>query len=238
MFFSATILDVKLWAENLGIDLNQVHHIQTECDFPVENRPVHLEFAGNCGKKHFDPRENPTDPTKPKFIAKVKQILKRHEGQRGIIHSHSFELAKVIREEIGDERFLFQDDFSGDKQLMLSAHASREDSVIVAPAVHEGYDFKDDLARWQIIAKIPWPSLGDRLIKERMARDDRYYGWLTALKITQSAGRSTRSKTDWSYVYIVDSGFTSFFNRHGNMLPPWLKEALKKYPPKLPIRRE
>ena len=230
--FSATILNMPLWAKNLNIKPEDVEHIQTPCEFPVENRPVHLEFCGNMGRKHFTRDANPKDPTQPKFVAKVKQLLKRHEGQRGLIHCHSFALSKVLREEVRSKRFLFQADFGGDKQLMMSALASVENAVIVAPAMSEGFDFKDDLARFQIIAKIPWPSLGDKVIKERAARDDVYFGWLTCLKLIQSYGRIVRSKNDWGYSYIIDSGFKSFYGRHSKMLPGWFQEAVSRYAPK------
>jgi len=163
--------------------------------------------------------------------------MARHKGQRGLIHCHSFEFSKILKYEVADPRFLFQDDFKGDKSAMLAAHSKREDSVIVAPAMHEGFDFKDDLSRFQILAKVPWPSMTDKVIKERMNLDNRWYAWLTALKIVQSMGRSVRSKTDWAYTYIIDQGFDGFLGRNGQMIPRYIKDAFHKYAPKEEIRR-
>jgi len=232
LFMSATILDAQVWAANLGIKSSDLEHVQTPCDFPVENRPVFLEYAGNLGFKYFTPEQNPSNPTKPKFINKIKQIMARHHGQRGIIHCHSFELSKVLKYEVGDSRFLFQDDFKGDKDAMLAAHAKRADSVLVAPAMHEGFDLKDDLARFAVIAKVPWPSMMDKVIKERMNLDNRWYAWLCSLKICQSLGRGVRSKTDWCFSYIIDQGFDGFLARNGSMIPRYIKDAFQKYAPK------
>lgn len=229
---SATILDHRIWAENLGLNLDEVEYVQTPCDFPVENRPVFLEFCGNLGRKFFSAEMNPKNPTKPKFVAKVKQLMARHEGQRGVIHCHSFEISNVLKGEVASPRFLFQDQFNGDKKAMMAAHAARVDSVIVAPAMAEGFDFKNGLSRFQIIAKVPWPSLGDKVIKERAARDDRFYGWLACLKFCQSLGRSVRSSEDWAFTYVVDQGFEFFFSKHGSMIPRWVKDAFRKYAPK------
>ena len=237
IIFSATILNVQLWAKNLGIDMAKVAHITTPCDFPEENRPIHLEFCGNMGRKHFSSEMNPSNPTQPKFVAKVKQLLARHKGQRGLIHCHSFALSKVLREEVGSDRFLFQDQFGGNKQAMMDAHAKSPDSVIVAPAMAEGFDFKDGLARFQIIAKVPWPSLNDKLIKERASRSDEFYGWLTALKLVQSTGRIVRSTKDWGYTYIIDGGFSYFFKIHGTMIPRWIQNAFSRYAPNKEIRQ-
>lgn len=232
LFMSATILDAQVWASNLGIKPEQLEHVQSPCDFPVENRPIHLEYAGNLGFKYFTPEQNPKDPTKPKFINKIKQIMARHHGQRGIIHCHSFELSKILKYDVADPRFLFQDDFKGDKAKMLEAHAKRADSVLVAPAMHEGFDLKDDLSRFQVVAKVPWPSMMDKVIKERMNLDNRWYAWLTALKIVQSIGRSVRSKNDWAYTYIIDQGFDGFLSRNSSMIPRYIKDAFQKYAPK------
>lgn len=232
LFMSATILDAQVWASNLGIKPERLEHVQSPCDFPVENRPIHLEYAGNMGFKYFTPEQNPSNPTKPKFINKIKQIMARHQGQRGIIHCHSFELSKILKYDVADKRFLFQDDFKGDKAAMLAVHASRPDSVIVAPAMHEGFDLKDDLSRFQVLAKVPWPSMMDKVVKERMNLDNRWYAWLTALKMVQSIGRSVRSKSDWAYTYIIDQGFDGFLARNSTMIPRYIKDAFQKYAPK------
>jgi hypothetical protein len=39
-FMSATILDVGVWARNLGLSADEVELIRTPCDFPVENRII------------------------------------------------------------------------------------------------------------------------------------------------------------------------------------------------------
>lgn len=228
---SATILDVEIWAKNLGLKMEEVALVQVPCDFPVENRPIHLEYAGNMGRKWFSHEVNPKNPTRPKFVRKIKEIMARHANHRGIIHCQSFELSSILREEVADPRFLFQGDFNNDKQAMLEEHALKHASVIVAPSMAEGLDLKDDLARFQVIAKVPWPSLGDKVIRERASRDERYFAYLAALKLVQSYGRVVRSKTDWGHTYIVDTGFESFFARNYNLIPAWVREALRNGAP-------
>lgn len=228
---SATILDKDLWARNLGLDPADVEIISLASDFPAENRPIFLTYAGNMGKKHFSPEMNPTNPTKPKFIEAVRRIMKRHEGQRGLIHCQSNDLKRVILDEVRDSRFLDQETFENNKEEMMKFHASRPDSVIVAPAMHEGFDFKGDLCRFQIIAKMPWPSLGDKVVKERSERDPAWYTWLCALKLAQSYGRAVRSSTDWAYTYLLDQGFEMFAGRNGKLIPQWVRDAFQRYAP-------
>lgn len=229
-FMSATILDVEVWARNLGLSMDEVELIQTPCDFPVENRLIWKEYCGNMGFKYFTAQQNPKDPTEPKFVAKVAEILDRHHGQRGIIHCHSFSLAKILYQGVETDRFLFQEHFDS-KDEMLAEHARRTDSVIVAPAMHEGLDLKGDLSRFQVIAKVPWPNMQDRVIKTRMDLDQAWFSWLTALKMVQSYGRSVRSRDDWATTYLLDSGFESFMHKSSRMLPGWFHDALRRGKP-------
>lgn len=234
VFMSATILDVEVWARNLGLSMDEVELVKTPCDFPVENRLIYKSYAGNMGFKYFTREQNPKDPTEPKFIRKVDEILERHKGQRGIVHCHSFSLAKILHNDVSEKhsgRLLFQDHFDS-KDEMLAEHARRTDSVIVAPAMHEGLDLKGDLSRFQVIAKVPWPNMQDRVVKMRMDRDQAWFAWLTALKMVQSYGRSIRSSSDWATTYILDAGFESFMWKNAKMLPDWFKDALRPGAPK------
>lgn len=230
VFMSATILDVEVWAKNLGLSMDEVELIRTPCDFPIENRIIWKDYCGNMGFKYFSAEQNPKDPTEPKFINKVSEILDRHHGQRGIIHCHSFSLAKILYQGIETDRFLFQDHFDS-KDEMLAEHSRRTDSVIVAPAMHEGLDLKGDLSRFQVIAKVPWPNMQDRVIKTRMDRDQAWFSWLTALKMVQSYGRSIRSREDWATTYLLDAGFESFMWKSAKMLPDWFHDAMRRGTP-------
>lgn len=223
LFMSGTILDFRLWARTLGLHPDDVAYIEEPCTFPAENRPIHLDYAGDMSLKAFE-------RTKPKFLEKIKEILDRHQGQKGIIHCHSFKLADVIRE-IGSPRFLFQKDFENDKTKMLAEHDRRTDSVLVAPAMSEGVDLRDGRSRFQIIAKIPWPNLGDKLMARRKELYEPYYQWCCALKLAQSYGRSIRSESDWASTYITDAGFDNFIKHCGRLLPQWMKSAIHKGAP-------
>ena len=231
LVMSATILDVNLWARNLGFDSSEVSLVQTSCDFPAQNRPIHLEFCGPMGYKHLKAQQNPKDPTLPKFLRKVKVILDRHAGVRGLIHCQSYDLAKEIFQGVSDDRLIFQDHFDN-KDELFAAHRSKPDSVIVSPGIKEGFDFRDGLARFQILAKVPWPSMADKVVKERMNRDPDWYAWCASLDLVQSYGRIVRSKDDWGYSYILDSGFEFFCSKNGRFLPVWFREAFRKGQPR------
>ena len=100
-------------------------------------------------------------------------------------------------------------------------------TVLISPSLHLGLDLKDDLSRFQVIAKVPFPSLGDRWIDEKRKRSGQWYIWQTALKLVQGYGRSIRSNEDWAVTYVLDGMFESFVNRNKNILPDWFSTPIK-----------
>ena len=92
----------------------------------------------------------------------------------------------------------------------------------------EGIDLKDDSSRFQIICKVPYPYLGDKLVKKRMNRFPGWYNLQTAKTIIQSAGRSVRNSEDHAATYILDSDFQRFFGRNKALFSSDFKECLVK----------
>lgn len=218
---SATILHARTWALNLGIPLRSLGYIDIPSTFPVSNRPIIREYAGNMSWKSFD-------ASLPALYAKVREILARHSNQRGIIHGHSERLCRLIRDNVKSPRILTLDQFPNrDKDAMLRAHEQRPDSVLLASGLHEGIDLKNDLARFAIIAKIPYPTTEDTFVKARMDLDGSYLSYQTALKLCQSYGRTVRHDTDFSVTYVTDAGFEGFLTRCSWVLPKWFSEAIQ-----------
>jgi Rad3-related DNA helicase len=218
---SATILDKGVWCASVGLDPADVEFVQIASDFPKENRPIYREYVGSMARAE-------KDATIPKLVAWIRDtLLPRYPDKRGIIHTHSFHVAQSIVGGVGSDRLLLHAE-GQDKNEILRQHAARADSVIVAPAFHEGIDLKDDLARFAVIAKIPYPNLGDEVVAARKAMDDGnlWYSWQTSLKLVQSYGRPVRSKDDYADTYVTDDGFERFLQRSWAILPGWFKEAL------------
>jgi len=74
-------------------------------------------------------------------------------------------------------------------------------------------DLKDDKSRFQIFFKVPYPSLGDPLVKAKMQTFPDWYDWKTGITIQQGAGRSIRNKEDWAVTYILDACFGNLINK-------------------------
>jgi Rad3-related DNA helicase len=229
---SATVLNHTIVSESLGLNPQEVSFVRMPSTFPKENRPLYFNPVGPMTFKYVR-------DTTPRMVEAVQHYLEHYKDVRGIIHCHSFKLGDQIYEGLTQfqrARILYQRDpkiaRTGDPRMEILARLeSKPNAVILAPAFHEGVDLKDDLSRFQLICKVPYPDV--RSSRQLAARTDtkqggdfRYYMWLTALKTVQSVGRSVRTPKDSAITHILDEDFKKFVDRTRSMLPEWFMEAL------------
>jgi Rad3-related DNA helicase len=91
----------------------------------------------------------------------------------------------------------------------------------------EGVDLRDDLSRFQVIMKVPYPFLGDPLIKRKMDINATWYPYQTTKILCQMLGRSIRNEFDNANTYILDSGFNDFYKRNRKLFPEWFAESYR-----------
>ncbi|MEM4321380.1 MAG: helicase C-terminal domain-containing protein, partial [Candidatus Nitrosocaldus sp.] len=113
------------------------------------------------------------------------------------------------------------------KKRILAEHASSKNSVLLSTNFWEGVDLRDDLCRFIIIPKVPYPDLSDLRNRTRLERGDRIWYELRAImKIIQGSGRGVRHENDHCTTYILDSNASWLFKKHMKELPAWFREAL------------
>jgi ATP-dependent DNA helicase DinG len=217
---SGTILDKNLFCQLNGLDANRAVYYSIESPFNPKSRPI---YYMPLGKMSFKTKEE----TFKKYIPFIKKLLDKYKGKKGIIHTNSFELAKWIEDSIKDPRLIFHN--SSNKDEMLKLHLeSQEPSVIVSPSLDTGVSFDDDSGRFQIIAKVPYPSLASQKNKLRMSNNSDWYSWKTCGGIIQSSGRIIRSSKDWGDTIILDGSFGDIMKWSSNFLPKWFQESIKR----------
>jgi Rad3-related DNA helicase len=118
---------------------------------------------------------------------------------------------------------------SDNRDQILEKHLkSKEPTVIVSPSMTEGVDLKGDLSRFQILCKVPYPYLGDKLVQKKMKKWTWWYPLQTSKTIIQSLGRSVRSSTDHAISYILDSDWNRFYGQNREMFPVDFKDSIQK----------
>lgn len=223
VLMSATIINYKAFCQSLGIDPNEAVFIDVESTFPKENRPIVKAYVGRMNINNLP-------SLLPQIVDHIKKIMDFHGTQKGIIHLPSYRLGSDIFMMIGDKyrsRILFPKN-SLEIPTMLNRHQTSErPTILMSPSMAEGVDLKDDLSRFQIITKMPYPSMGDKVVKARMSKDPIWYPYTTALKLIQSYGRSVRSETDKAATYVLDAALEDVIQRNKGALPKWFMEAIK-----------
>jgi len=220
ILMSATILDGDAFCDSLGIDKKDAQFVTIPSPFPVENRPVYYFPVGKMNAKEID-------STLPKLTEAVKSILEQHKGEKGIIHCHTFKIANHLKKTIRSKRLLIHDSFNRNEVLRKHIEGSKP-TVLLSPSMTEGIDLSDDAGRFQIICKVPYPYLGDKLVKKRMYKWKWWYPLQTTKKIVQSVGRSIRNEKDFAVTYILDQDWDRFYSRNSSLFPETFKEALKE----------
>ena len=153
-----------------------------------------------------------------------------HNNHKGLIHTTSYEQLNFIMEHISqtNRRRLLLTDPEIQRDEVIAEHVnSTRPTVLISPSLHTGLDLKDDLSRFQIITKVPFPNIGDRWINEKRKMSIKWYIWKTALGLVPRVRWSVRSKEDCAKTYVLDSGFENFVKKNKNILPDWFTQAIK-----------
>jgi Rad3-related DNA helicase len=211
LLMSATILDKTAFCKSLGIPEEQTSFLRLPSPFDPKNKPVYILPAGSMSKSNVD-------KTLPGMCELIQTILEQHKDQKGIIHATNFKIVNYIIENIKDNRLITHD--SKNREQILKMHTQTDQpTVLISPSMSEGVDLVDNLSRFQILCKIPYPYLGDKVVKKRMENNVGWYDFKTMISIIQSFGRSIRSKDDHATSYVLDSDWVRFFRKNKKNFP-------------------
>jgi ATP-dependent DNA helicase DinG len=225
LIMSATILNNKAFCKSIGLGIDDVKFIRVKSDFPVEHRaiyPLNIAYLNYSNLQSLD--------TKVKISRAVDNLMSIYKNDKGIIHTTSYEQLTFIKDNISKEnarRLLITDPEIQRDEVIFQHTSTKKPTVLISPSLHTGLDLKDELSRFQIITKVPYPSKGDRWTNSKRESDEEWYYWQTALRLIQAYGRSIRSKDDWAKTYILDSAFSYFIKKNKNMVPDWFIQAIK-----------
>ncbi len=223
LFMSATILSKDYLCRTTGLDPEKVKFIRIEdSDFPIKNRPIHMMNIAWLSAKTMN-------ANMPKIVQAIDNIMSIHRNEKGIIHTTSYIQLQFIRDNISKENAgrLIETAFNLDRSEVLRKHIeSKKQTVLISPSLHLGVDLKDDLSRFQIIVKVPYPDLTDKKIAAKKSRDQKWYTWNTVLRLVQAYGRSIRSSDDHATTYILDSSASFLLKNANNLIPRWFTEAI------------
>jgi Rad3-related DNA helicase len=216
VFMSATIGSPREYARVMGI--KSAKFIRLDNAFNYEKSPVVFVNKHRLSYRH-------KEKSLPHVVKILDKIISKHKGQRGIIHTGSYEFTNYIKSHSKHTFRLMDYENSKEKGEMLELFKRRDDAIFMGPSLLEGLDLKDDISRFQVFFKVPYPNLRSPLIKAKMEKMPGWYDWKTLNNIYQGIGRSVRNENDWAITYILDGSFNNLLKQFENDLR--IKKRLK-----------
>ncbi len=226
LLMSATVISAAEMADSLGMPYDY-HVVNVPMTFPVENRQVIMAPVANVVYKEMH-------QAIPRLVAAIAAVMRKHPGDRILVHTVSYKLAKDLQDGLrnvdtgGPRRIITYSD-GQNRERVLAEYKRTPGCVMLAPSMARGIDLPGDLCRVQVIAKVPFLSLGDTQVSRRthMPGGDVWYAVQAIRDIVQMTGRAVRSKDDWAVTYIFDAQFSSNLWRKNKMLfPAWWRESV------------
>lgn len=224
LLMSATILDFNQYEKNVGLSKYReeglVGALRMGSSFDVERRPVIV-------RKGVDLTYKNRAAGMAVLPAQIKEILDAHPDEKGIIHTVTYDIAKAIQTAF-PQRVRIHTSFTR-AAVIDEFKRTTKPLVLVSPSIDRGEDFPDDICRFIVVVKMPYPYLGDPRINKRlhsMKDGDRWYKLKTVSKLIQMTGRGMRHAEDRCTSYILDSGFKRLFMENRSLFPTWWVESL------------
>ncbi len=218
VFMSATI-DKASFCENTGLDPSKVAFVDTpRSPFLPDKRRINFL---NVRKLSYSASWN----DERTVISKIDEILSQHEHERGLILTSSEKRCLDIRNNLSEKnrsriRICHSRNENGMTQdEIIQEHAMDENGVLLSSSLWEGVDLKDDLSRFQIIAKAPYPNLSEKRTKIKMQKFPLWYKSQTLVKLLQGFGRSIRNEDDWAVTYVLDEAANDLLYQCKSMIP-------------------
>lgn len=219
VLMSATISNPEEYAKSLGIKKDEYIFIDAKSSFDPQKSPIYCSTKYSLSYKTLNAQL-------PKVIDLIARICESHRGQKGIIHTHTNQIASELRKKFSkNKRFLFREIGISNEDI-IKEHIERkeEDTILVSPSLDTGVSLDDELGRFQIIVKAPYLPLGSKRIKKVFDKNPKYYTMKMIDKLIQMSGRCTRSKDDHSVTYILDNSAVKAITANKNLLPKYFLE--------------
>ncbi len=218
---SATFPPVVVMSKLFGCKNKDFEIFDIPSTYAKKNRPVILSPTANLSYKTFDKEV-------PKAVKKIKEILEKHPGEKGVIHTVSYKLNKIIMDKVDSPRLITHDGRNRAEQIDYFKRTDKP-AVIVSPSITRGVDFPGDQCTFIIIAKAPFKSLADKLTNSRVYGSkigQLWYRSITAQETVQACGRGVRSKTDQCTTYIIDTQLVNLILDNRDLFPRYFLDAL------------
>ena len=125
-------------------------------------------------------------------------------GRKGLIHAVSYRRMKFIVDNSEHAWCMMMHNSHDRAKIVEEFRQADGPRVLVSPSIDTGYDFAHMQARFQVIAKLPFASVQDPVVRARQDKDKDYGLYQVAQTLVQATGRIMRADDDWGETLIAD----------------------------------
>lgn len=219
ILMSATIGPKDIEQLGLGGRGKRVLYIDCQSPIPATRRPIIALDTISVNRSNID-------QAVVRIAQEIERIADKHGGEKGVIHA-TYQLSNLLSKHLSDPRYMYHDRNSKrDVYERFRRTEPRSGAVLIACGLYEGIDLPGDLGRWQVIAKIPWMSLGSPAVKHLADLDPEWYIWETVKTVIQACGRICRTPEDYGITFLLDSTFNRMYSEGKHMIPDWFRDAI------------
>lgn len=218
LLMSATIIDAQNFAKTLGIE--RYKFIESKSPFKPEKSPIYISSKYKLNYQNLQ-------QNLPKIAKLIQEICDAHDTDKGVIHTHTGQITEFLMNNLTGSRFMFRYEEVKNEKLIEEHSVADYASVLVSPSITHGVDLKDDLARFQIIVKLPYMPLGDERIKKLFDEDSNWYTNKMLSSLVQACGRGVRSQEDWCVTYILDGSASNIIQKCKSKLPKFFLDRIQ-----------
>jgi Rad3-related DNA helicase len=208
-------------ASLMGLRNSQCEYLEYPHSFPPESRMLtYIPTVKVRYKMTFE--------EKLQWIARMDEIIETRLDRKGIIHTISYGRASEIIHLSKYADMMIIHSAKDARSTIRRFKSSSRPQILVSPSVSTGWDFPGTECEYQIISKVPYPSISSSLMKARINEDPEYLQYLAKQDIVQMCGRGTRFKEDYCENFIVDDLFPNFNKRYKKFTPAYFQEAIRQ----------
>jgi ATP-dependent DNA helicase DinG len=221
LLMSGSFLSPDMEAAWLGIPDGEWASVSIPSTFPAANRPVYPICKYSMSRSE-------RDVSLPFVAGQLSQIMKRHPESRILVHVNSYQNARALHDLLQSSPRITSYFSARDRDRALRWYKKHPGAVLIAASMERGVDLPDEACDVCVVAKVPYPYLGDSQVSARMRLTNGrvWYSLETIRTVVQATQRGVRHVNDTCTTYILDKDWLRLYEEWGKYFPKWWKDAI------------
>ena len=224
VIMSGTIPSASELGKKIGLRAVEFDFLRLPYVFPPENRQIIIRPKVSLVR-------NDLQNNLPALVSVIDEEIIERLREREIkilIHTKTYEITQYIKEHSQFRDIILTHRTANRNAILQEFRNSSPPRILASPSFDKAVDLPGDQCELIIIAKIPFPYLGTKVMQRRVKQSRRYYAHETLMSFIQMAGRGTRSEVDVCPTIVFDSASTRFLSQARSMIPKGIREAIRE----------